>query len=105
MTLFDKREQGYEAKFAHDEEMRFKAIARRNRLLGNWAAARLGLAGDAAVSFANKIVLEELDSAAPHDVLAQLAAKLAGKGVTRQEVEDKAAEFLHVAIAQIEAGQ
>lgn len=105
MTLFDKREQGYEAKFAHDEEMRFKAIARRNRLLGDWAAATLGLTGDAAVSFANKFVLEELDAAAPHDVLAELAAKLAAKGVSEQEVQDKAAEFLHVAIAQLEAGK
>ena len=56
MTTFDKREEGFEKKFAHDEELRFKANARRNKLLGLWAAEKLGLTGDAANAYAKEVV-------------------------------------------------
>jgi len=59
MTTFDKREEGFEKKFALDEEQKFKAEARRNRLLGLWAAGKLGLSGDAASAYAKEIVEAE----------------------------------------------
>ena len=57
MTTFDKREQGFETQFAHEEEVRFKASARRNRLVGLWAAEKLGLAGSDAEAYAKAIVM------------------------------------------------
>ena len=57
MTTFGKREEGFEKKFAHDEELRFKASARRNRLLGQWAAEKLGLTGDAATAEGPKVAI------------------------------------------------
>jgi hypothetical protein len=62
MSTFDKREEGFEKQFAHDEELRFKATARRNRLLGQWAAEKLGLSADAAAAYAKEIVAAGIDS-------------------------------------------
>jgi hypothetical protein len=69
MTTFDKREQGFEAKFIHDEELRFKAMARCNKMLGNWAAGQLGLTGDAAVAYANELVTANLESQSSDETL------------------------------------
>lgn len=55
MTTFDKRQEGFERKFAHDEELRFKATARRNRLLGLWAAEKLGLSSSDAEAYAKEV--------------------------------------------------
>src|ERR1700689_5209331 len=66
MTTFDKREEAFEQKFAHDEELRFKATARRNKLLGLWAAEKLGLKGSEADSYALSVVMADLESG--HDV-------------------------------------
>ena len=60
MTTFDKREEGFEKKFAHDEELRFKAHARRNRMLGMWEAEKLGLSGDAAGTYAKEVVMADI---------------------------------------------
>ena len=62
MTTFDKREEGFEKKFAHDEELRFKANARRNKLLGMWAAAKLGLTGPEAEAYAKEVVMAAFES-------------------------------------------
>jgi hypothetical protein len=105
MTTFDKREQGFEAKFAHDEELRFKTMARSNKLLGNWAAAQLGLTGDAAVSYANDLVTDHLESKTPDDVLRKVANDLSRKGVLEEEIARKMQEYLHTALRQIEAGE
>src|SRR4051812_6003702 len=61
MTTFDKREEGFEKQFAHDEELRFKASARRNKLLGLWAAGKLGLTGGEAEAYAKEIVVADLE--------------------------------------------
>ncbi len=61
MTTFDKREEGFEKKFALDEELKFKADARRNKLLGLWAAEKLGLSGDAATAYAREVVAADFD--------------------------------------------
>ena len=71
MTTFDKREEGFEKKFALDEEQKFKAMARRNRLLGLWAAEKLGLSGDAATAYAKEVVAADFEEAGDDDVPAQ----------------------------------
>ncbi len=71
MTTFDKREEGFEAKYIHDEELRFKVMARCNKMLGNWAAAQLGLTGEAAVAYANGLVTADLENQTMENTLAQ----------------------------------
>jgi hypothetical protein len=104
MTTFDKREQGFEAKFIHDEELRFKATARCNKMLGDWAAAQLGLTGDAAAGYANDLVAADVEGQGLDDTLRKVATDLAQKGVSEQQVAERMEGFLHAALAQIEAG-
>ena len=104
MTTFDKREQGFEAKFIHDEELRFKATARCNKMLGNWAAAQLGLTGAAAVAYANELVTADLENQSSEETLHRVSKDLAQKGISVQQIAQKMDEFLHIALAQIEAG-
>ncbi len=104
MTTFDKREQGFEAKFVHDEDLRFKAMARCNKMLGNWAAAQLGLTGDAATTYANELVTANLGSQPTDETLRKVSKDLALKGVSEQQVAQKMDAFLHLALQQIEAG-
>src|SRR3954470_22888015 len=68
MTTFDKREEGFEKKFAHDEELRFKANARRNKMLGLWAAEKLGIEGDAANAYAKEVIMSDFEEGGDHDV-------------------------------------
>ena len=103
MTTFDKREQGFEAKFAHDEELMFKATARSNKLLGMWAAGQLGLTGDAAASYATTLVTDLLESRTMDDVVRKVSGDLADKGIAREQVAQKLQECLHQALAQLEA--
>jgi len=105
MTTFDKREQGFEAKFIHDEELRFKAMARCNKMLGNWAAAQLGLTGDAAVAYANGLVTEDLANQTSDETLHKVSRDLAKKGISEQQVAKRMNEFLHAALEQIESGK
>ncbi len=105
MTTFDKREQAFEAEFVHDEEIRFKAVARCNRLLGNWAAAKLGLTGEAAIAYANSLVMAELEHKSGEDTLHKVSRDLAPKNISEEEVASRMQEFLGVALAQIKAGE
>jgi len=105
MTTFDKREQGFEAKFIHDEDLRFKAMARCNKMLGNWAAAQLGLTGDAAVAYANELVTANLENQSADDTLRKVSGDLAPKGITTEQVSQRMGEFLRTALVQIEAGK
>ena len=79
MTTFDDRERAYETKFAHDAELRFKAEARRNRLLGEWAAELLGKTGDEARTYALTVVTSDFEEPGEDDVFRKLAADLDGK--------------------------
>jgi hypothetical protein len=79
MTTFDGREKEFEARFKHDQELRFKVTARRNRMLGLWAAERMGLSGDAAQAYAKEIVDAEFHGGDRH-VVDKIVADLAGKG-------------------------
>jgi len=103
MTTFDKREQGFEAKFAHDEELLFKATARSNKLLGQWAAAQLGLSGSAAASYVTALVTDNLESQTIDGVVGRVSDDLSGKGVTREQVAQKLQECLHLVIQQVDA--
>jgi hypothetical protein len=105
MTTFDKRQEGFEKKFALDEEQKFKALARRNRLLGLWAAEKLGKAGDDAVAYAKDVVAADFEEAGDDDVLRKVAGDLAAHGVEASDVRKKMDELLPLAAAQIKAGE
>jgi hypothetical protein len=79
MSGFDEREKEFEARFKHDQELRFKVTARRNRMIGLWAAKKMGLAGDAADAYAKSIVDAQFAGGDPH-VVDKLVADLAAKG-------------------------
>lgn len=74
MANFHDREKGFEAKFAHDEETRFRALARRNKMLGLWAADKLGLAGDEAEAYAKSVVVADFEEAGDEDVIRKIVA-------------------------------
>ncbi|QBX35308.1 DUF1476 domain-containing protein [Paracoccus liaowanqingii] len=78
MSTFNDRERAYESKFAHDADLRFKAEARRNRLLGEWAAGLLGKTGDEARSYAMTVVSADFDEPGEEDVFRKVEADLAG---------------------------
>ena len=103
MTTFDKREQGFEAKFAHDEELMFKTSARSNKMLGLWAAGELGLSGDAAAAYATALVTDYLENQRIDDILDRVSDDLAVKGVSRDQVAAKLQECLHRAVQQLQA--
>jgi hypothetical protein len=104
MTTFDKREEGFEKKFAHDEELRFKATARRNKLLGLWAAALLGKMGPDAETYAKEVVMADFEEAGEEDVFRKVAKDLASKGVSETQIRTQMNELLAQAVAQIQAG-
>ncbi|MCL6284298.1 DUF1476 domain-containing protein [Ruegeria sp. 2012CJ41-6] len=105
MTTFDERENAFEAKFAHDEEMQFKAEARCNKLLGLWAAEQLGKTGDAAQDYALSVVKADFEEPGTEDVVRKVTADLEGR-VTSDTIRAKRAELLPEAKAQMlgEAG-
>jgi hypothetical protein len=107
MTTFDKREEGFEKKFALDEELKFKAEARCNKLLGLWAAEKLGLSGAEAEAYAKSVVLVDFDEPGIGDVVRKVVADLSAKkiAVTEQDIFVKHAECLAAAIEQIKAGK
>ena len=100
-TTFDKREEGFEKKFAHDEELRFKAMARRNKLLGLWAASMLGKSGAEAEAYAKEVVLADFEETGDNDVVRKVAKDLAGKGVGEAEIRAKMSQLLAQAIEQV----
>jgi hypothetical protein len=107
MTTFDKREEGFEKKFAMDEEQKFKAEARRNKLLGLWVAEKLGLSGEAAGTYAKEVVAAEFLEAGDADVVRKVMGDLQAKGValTEQQLRMKMGELAAQAIAEVKAGK
>jgi hypothetical protein len=99
-TTFDKREEGFEKQFAHDEELRFKAMARRNKMLGLWAAGILGKSGADAEAYAKDIVLADFESG-DKDVAHKVIKDLEPKGITEQQIRQQMTELLTQAVAQI----
>jgi hypothetical protein len=100
-TTFDKREEGFEKQFAHDEELRFKAMARRNKMLGLWAAGVLGKSGADAEAYAKEVVLAEFEEGGDNEVLRKVLKDLEPKGVTEQQIRTQMTDLLAEAVAQI----
>lgn len=101
MTTFDKRKEGFEKQFAHDEELRFKAMARRNKLLGLWAAGILGKSGADAEAYAKEVVLADFEEAGDNDVLRKVVNDLAPKGIGEAEIRNQMVTLLAQAIEAI----
>jgi hypothetical protein len=105
MTTFDKREEGFEKKYALDQEQKFKAEARRNRLLGMWVAEQLGLTGDAATAYAKEVVAADFEEAGDGDVARKVLGDLTAKGIalTEPQLRAKMDELMAAAIMQLKA--
>ncbi len=104
MSTFDDRENAFENKYAHDAEMQFKADARRNKLLGLWAAGLMGKEGEAADAYAREVVKSDFEEAGHEDVFRKVSGDL-GDLADEATIRAKMAEFLVEAKAQIMAGQ
>jgi hypothetical protein len=106
MTTFDKREEGFEKKFAHDEELRFKANARRNKLLGLWAAEKMGLSGPAPDAYAKEVVVADFEEAGDDDVFRKIRKDFDAKGVAQsdQDIRKAMIDLMAQAIDQIKTG-
>jgi hypothetical protein len=100
---FDDREKGYEAKWAHDEDLRFRTVARRNKLLGFWAAKEMGLAGPAAESYAHELLSLEVRGGRDEDIARRLHEDFAGRGIAISDhaISRKMEELLVQAAEQV----
>ena len=105
MTTFDERQKGFERKFAHDEELKFKATARRNKLLGLWAAEKLGLTGDEAQAYAREVVKADLAEPGEEDVFRKVRGDFDAKGVQQSDhqIRRMMGDLMAQAIQQIES--
>jgi hypothetical protein len=105
MTSFDKREEGFEKKFAHDEEVRFKAVARRDKMLGMWAAEKLGLSGAAAEAYAAEVVSANIDTPGEDAVFQKVRKDFDAKGVVQSDhqIRRTMEELMTAAVAQIKS--
>ena len=81
MTQFDDRERAFETKFARDEEMQFRVLARRNRLLGEWAAGLMGLTAAESEAYAKEVIHADFEEAGDEDVIRKLLGDLTGAGI------------------------
>ena len=104
MTTFDEREKGFEKQFAHDEELKFKATARRDRLLGLWAGEKLGLTGPDAAAYAKEVVVAQIED---HDVFAKIRKDFDAKGVAQSDhqIARVMTELMAKAIEDVKAGR
>ena len=104
MSTFDSREKGFEKKFTHDAELKFKAEARRNRLLGAWAAKELGLSGVDADAYVKAVIKSDLEKPGDDDVFAKIRKDFDAKGVkqTDAQLRTMMGNFLAEAVSQIE---
>ena len=105
MTTFDKRQEGFEKQFAHDEALRFKANARRNKMLGLWAAEKLGLTGPDADAYASSVIAADFDEPGDEDVFRKLRKDFDDKGVAQSDHQIRRTmdELMEKAIADIRA--
>ena len=107
MTTFDQRKDAYENKFAHDEELRFKATARRNKLLGLWAAEKLGKSGADAEAYAKSVVVADFEEAGDEDVVRKVKGDFvtAGIAIDDSEIRSVMSQLLVKAAEDIQAGR
>ncbi len=106
MTTFDKREEGFERKYALDEELKFKAEARRNKLLGLWIAEKLGKSGADADAYAKEVIAADFEEAGDADVVRKVLGDLTAKNIamTEAQIHVKMDEFMAQAVVQVKAG-
>jgi len=106
MTTFDKREDGFERKYALDEEQRFKAEARRNKLLGLWIAEKLGKSGADADAYAKEVVAADFEEAGDADVVRKVMGDLTARNIamTDAQIRTKMDELMAQAVVQVKAG-
>ena len=106
MTTFDKREEAYERMFAKDEELKFKAMARRNRMLGLWAAQQLGKTGPDADAYAKSVVMADFEEAGDDDVFRKLRKDFDAKGVAQsdQDIRKAMTDLMGQAVEQLKTG-
>lgn len=104
MSGFDDRGDAFENKFAHDEQMEFKAIARRNKLLGNWAAEKLGLSGDEASEYAKSVVRSDFEEPGEEDVYRKIKGDFdeAGTDVSEADIRKAMSDLLITATEQVQ---
>jgi hypothetical protein len=104
MNTFEDRQKGFERKFALDEELRFKSMARRNKLLGLWAAEKMGITGDDAQAYAREVVIADLAEPGDEDVFRKIRADFDAKGVDQSDHQIRRAmtDLMGDAVAQIE---
>ena len=104
MTSFDDREKAYEKKFAHDAELKFKASARRNKLLGLWAAEKMGMTGDDVEHYAKGVVLADLEEPGDEDVFRKVRSDFDDAGIDQSDhqIRRTMEELMDKAVAQIE---
>jgi hypothetical protein len=107
MTTFDKREEGFEKQFAVDEELKFRATARRNRLLGLWAATKLGLSGADAAAYAKEVVAADFEEAGDHDVFRKIRRDFDAKAIKESDHQIRRTmdELMAKAVQEIKAGK
>ena len=107
MTTFDDREKAFEAKYALDQEQEFKAIARRNRMLGLWAAEKMGLSSESADQYAAAVVRADFEQPGDEDVFRKVAGdfKASGLSVSEGEIRSKIDELASIAREEIRAGE
>ena len=105
MTTFDDREKGFEAKYKHDQELQFKVMARRNKLLGLWAAEKLGISGADAETYSKEVVASDFDRPGDDDVLEKVHGDFEAKGLgmSEKEVRKEMDRLVDVARQQIES--
>lgn len=103
MTTFDDRKDGFEKKFAHNEALRFKAEARRNKLLGLWAANLMGLDGEKAQAYAKEVLKADFEEAGHEDVFRKVKGDLesAGAGQSDHQIRTRMDEFMTEAMRQL----
>jgi hypothetical protein len=101
MTTFDDRQKAFEAKFAHDADLRFRILARRGKLIGLWAAEKLGKSGAAAEDYAKSVLLSDLEIPGDDDIIAKLFGDLKGLGVGETDIKAMLAEKLAQAETQV----
>jgi hypothetical protein len=107
MTTFDERERGFESKFAHDEDLKFRAEARRNKAVAEWAGAKLGLVGEALEAYVKDVRKVDLVERGDDDVFRKVKGDLAAKGIAVDDIEIRSfmTEALAKAVTDIESAQ
>ncbi len=105
MSSFRDREKAFESKFAHDQELKFKATARRNKLLGQWAAEQLGITGDEATAYVSEVIRSDLEEPGEEDIFRKIWTDFQAKQVDQSEhqLRRQLQDLMDVALSQLEA--